>query len=133
MICAPALGMLVAIALDRLLVAHPARTRYVGLLGVALALLPLVPTPLRAVERTDVPAFIDLLRNARNSGDVPPVNASGREQARADLAYWRSGVLVFAPQPNDGALRETVEKLIARPGRWVNGVWVWDLHERGLG
>ncbi|MGI5377035.1 glycosyltransferase [Streptomyces sp. CA-251387] len=198
MICAPALGMLLAIAVDRLLAARPLSTRYVGLLGVGLALLPLVPAPLKAVDRIDVPAFIadgtwtsyvregeslvpvplpdpgdaealhwqteaglgfklaggyfngpygdervgiygaeprftsNLLRDVRNSGQVPPVDDSWREQARADLAYWRAGVLVLAPQPNDGALRETVEKLVGGPGRWVDGVWVWDLHERGL-
>ncbi|MFE7273642.1 glycosyltransferase [Streptomyces sp. NPDC057623] len=198
MICAPALGLLLAIAVDRLLVAHRPWTRYAGLLGVGLALLPLVPAPLRAVDRTDVPAFIadgtwasyvregeslvpvplpdpgdaqalhwqteaglgfklpggyfngpygderagiygaeprftsNLLRDVRNTGEVPPVNESWREQARVDLAYWRAGVLVLAPQPNDGALRETVEKLVGGPGRWVDGVWVWDLHERGL-
>ncbi|SDO55045.1 dolichyl-phosphate beta-glucosyltransferase [Streptomyces sp. cf386] len=196
MICAPALGMLVALAVDRLLTARHLPTRYVGLLGVGLALLPLIPAPLRAVDRVDVPAFIadgtwksyvregeslvpvplpdpsdaealhwqteaglgfklaggyfngpygderigiygaeprftaNLLRDVRNSGDVPPVAESWREQARADLAYWRAGVLVLAPQPNDGALRETVEKLVGGPGRWVAGVWVWDLHEQ---
>ncbi|QOV36752.1 glycosyltransferase family 2 protein [Streptomyces ferrugineus] len=199
MICAPALGMLLAVALDKLLTARPLTTRYVGLLGVGLALLPLIPAPLRAVDRVDVPAFIadgtwksyvrdgealvpvplpdpsdaealhwqteaglgfklaggyfngpygdervgiygaeprftsNLLRDVRNSGDVPPVNDSWRQQARADLAYWRAGVLVLAPQPNDRALRETVEKLVGGPGRWVDGVWVWDLHERGPG
>ncbi|MFI7408625.1 glycosyltransferase [Streptomyces sp. NPDC049627] len=197
MICAPALGMLVAIAVDRLPAARSLSIRYVGLLGVALALLPLVPAPLKAVDRIAVPAFIadgtwtsyvregeslvpvplpdpsdaealhwqteaglgfklaggyfngpygdervgiygaeprftsNLLRDVRNSGRVPPVDDSWREQARADLAYWRAGVLVLAPQPNDGALRETVQKLVGTPGRWVDGVWVWDLHERG--
>ncbi|GHH23285.1 dolichyl-phosphate beta-glucosyltransferase [Streptomyces lanatus] len=200
MICAPALGMLLAIAVDRLLAAHRTpTTRYAGLLAIALALLPLIPAPLRAVDRTAVPAFIangtwksyvrdgeslvpvplpdpsdaealhwqteaglgfrlaggyfngpygdervgiygaeprftsNLLREVRNSGEVPPVNGSWRAQARADLAYWKAGVLVLAPQPNGRALRETVEKLVGKPGRWVNGVWVWDLHMRGLG
>ncbi|AZQ36379.1 glycosyltransferase family 2 protein [Streptomyces cyaneochromogenes] len=196
MICAPALGILLALAVDRLLTARAPHTRYVGLLGVGLALLPLIPAPLRAVDRVDVPAFIadgtwksyvregeslvpvplpdpgdaealhwqteaglgfklaggyfngpygderigiygaeprltsSLLREVRNSGEVPPAAESWREQARADLAYWRAGVLVLAPQPNDGALRETVEKLVGAPGRWVDGVWVWDLHQQ---
>ncbi|NUP22239.1 MAG: glycosyltransferase family 2 protein [Streptomyces sp.] len=205
MICAPALGMLLAIAVDHLLtprpgtspLTNPLTSAYVGigLLGVALALLPLIPAPLRAVDRTPVPAFIadgtwksyvregeslvpvplpdpgdaealhwqteaglgfrlaggyfngpygeertgiygaeprftsNLLRDVRDSGDVPPVNRSWQEQARVDLAYWRAGVLVLAPQPNDAALRETVEKLVGAPGRWVDGVWVWDLRK----
>ncbi|MFJ8636857.1 dolichyl-phosphate beta-glucosyltransferase [Streptomyces sp. NPDC093568] len=197
MICAPVLGMLLAVAVHRLLAVRPLSTRYVGLLGVALALLPLIPAPLRAVERVDVPAFIadgtwksyvregeslvpvplpdpadaealhwqtkaglgfrlpggyfngpygeertgiygaeprftsNLLRDVRDSGDVPPVNESWRAQARTDLAYWKAGVLVLAPQPNDGPLRATVEKLVGAPGKWVGGVWVWDLHEGG--
>ncbi|MEU6662478.1 dolichyl-phosphate beta-glucosyltransferase [Streptomyces sp. NPDC046821] len=57
MVCAPALGMLLALALDRL-PKLDARRRFVGIAVVAAALLPIVPAPLRAVERTDVPAFI---------------------------------------------------------------------------
>ncbi|NUT26222.1 MAG: glycosyltransferase family 2 protein [Streptomyces sp.] len=201
MICAPALGMLLAIAVEHLLTPRPGTSSLtsayagIGLLGVALALLPLIPAPLRAVDRTPVPAFIadgtwksyvregeslvpvplpdpgdaealhwqteaglgfrlaggyfngpygeertgiygaeprftsNLLRDVRDSGDVPPVNRSWQEQARVDLAYWRAGVLVLAPQPNDAALRETVEKLVGAPGRWVDGVWVWDLRK----
>ncbi|MFG1666362.1 dolichyl-phosphate beta-glucosyltransferase [Streptomyces sp. Y7] len=195
MICAPALGMLLAVAVDGLLAVRPPVTRYAGLLGVALALLPLIPAPLRAVDRAEVPAFIadgtwtsyvregeslvpvplpdpsdaealhwqteaglgfrlpggyfngpygderagiygaeprftsNLLRDVRNTGEIPPVNDSWREQTRVDLAYWRAGVLVLAPQPNDWALRATVAKLVGGSGKWVGGVWVWDLHE----
>ena len=71
----------------------------------------------------------NLLREVRNTGVIPPVNDSWREQARVDLAYWKAGVLVLAPQPNDSALRATVEKLLGASGKWVGGVWVWDLHE----
>lgn len=195
MICAPALGMLLAVAVDRLLAVRPPAVRYAGLLAVALALLPLIPAPLRAVDRAEVPPFIadgtwasyvregeslvpvplpdpsdadalhwqieagfgfglpggyfngpygdervgiygaeprftsNLLREVRNTGVIPPVNDSWREQARVDLAYWKAGVLVLAPQPNDSALRATVEKLLGKSGKWVGGVWVWDLHE----
>lgn len=195
MICAPVLGLLLALGMDRLMATGTRSTRYVGLLGVGLALLPVIPAPLRTVDRVDVPAFVadgtwasyvrdgetlvpvplpdagdaealhwqttaglafklpggyfngpygeerigiygaeprftsHLLRDVRNSGDVPPVNDSWRDQARVDLAYWKAGALVLAPQPNDRALRETVEKLVGRPGKWVAGVWVWDLHE----
>ncbi|MFJ2002062.1 dolichyl-phosphate beta-glucosyltransferase [Streptomyces chartreusis] len=195
MICAPALGMLLAVAVDRLLAVRPPAIRYAGLLAVALALLPLIPAPLRAVDRAEVPPFItdgtwtsyvregeslvpvplpdpsdadalhwqteagfgfglpggyfngpygdervgiygaeprftsNLLREVRNTGVIPPVNDSWREQARVDLAYWKAGVLVLAPQPNDSALRATVEKLLGASGKWVGGVWVWDLHE----
>jgi dolichyl-phosphate beta-glucosyltransferase len=73
----------------------------------------------------------NLLRDVSASGVVPPVEDSWRDQARADLAHWRAGVLVLAPQPHAGALRETVRELVGSPGRWVDGVWVWDLHGPG--
>ncbi|MEU6765295.1 dolichyl-phosphate beta-glucosyltransferase [Streptomyces sp. NPDC046853] len=196
MVCAPALGMLLALALARLLA--PERpmtaTRYAGVAAVALALLPIVPAPLRAVEREQAPAFIadgtwrkylgegeslvpvplpdpaaatalhwqttadlgfslpggyfngpwgperigiygasprntsNLLRDVRDSGRAPKLTDAWREAAREDLAYWKAGVLVLAPQPHDAALRETVEQLLDRPGKWVDGVWIWDLH-----
>ncbi|MFJ3308543.1 glycosyltransferase [Streptomyces sp. NPDC086549] len=58
MICAPALGMLLAIAVDRLAATRAVGTMYLGFLGVLLALLPLVPAPLKSAERVEVPAFI---------------------------------------------------------------------------
>lgn len=197
MVCAPALGMLLALALARLL-GSPHRmtaTRYAGVAAVVLALLPIVPAPLRAVERADVPAFIadgtwkryvgdgeslvpvplpdpgsaealhwqtaadmafrlpggyfngpwgpdrtgiygatprntsNLLRDVRSSGQAPQITDAWRAAAREDLTFWNAGVLVLAPQPHDGELRVTVEELLDRPGKWVDGVWIWDLHE----
>ncbi|MGW7380747.1 glycosyltransferase [Streptomyces sp. NPDC054794] len=57
MICGPALGMLLAVAVDRLLATTGRGVQYVGLLAVLLALLPLVPAPLKSVDRVEVPAF----------------------------------------------------------------------------
>ncbi|MEU5956645.1 dolichyl-phosphate beta-glucosyltransferase [Streptomyces sp. NPDC047525] len=197
MVCAPALGMLLALALARLL-ASPRRmaaARYAGVAAVALALLPIVPAPLRAVERAQVPAFIadgawrkyvgegeslvpvplpdpsgaealhwqttadlgfsvpggyfngpwgpdrvgiygasprntsNLLRDVRASGRAPQITDAWRRAAREDLAYWNAGVLVLVPQEHDAELRVTVEELLDRPGKWVDGVWIWDLHK----
>ncbi|WP_210585092.1 dolichyl-phosphate beta-glucosyltransferase [Streptomyces sp. GESEQ-35] len=194
MVCAPALGLLVALAVDGLAATRPRTTQYVGFLGVCLALLPLVPAPLKAVDRAEVPAFIadgtwksylgkgeslvpvplpdpgdaealhwqtvadmdfklpggyfngpygddrtgiygaaprhtsNLLREVRYTGEVPEIGENWREVARQDFEFWKAGVLVLAPQPNDGKLRETVEKLVGSPGKWTGGVWVWDLH-----
>jgi dolichyl-phosphate beta-glucosyltransferase len=197
MICAPVLGMLLALACERLAAAPGLGTRYVGFLAVTLALLPIVPAPLKSVERAEVPAFIadgtwksyvdtgagetlvpvplpdpgnaealrwqttagfgfrmpggyfngpfgedrvgiygaaprhtsHLLRDVRYTGKVPVIGVNWQAQARKDFAYWHAGALVLRPQPYDEQLREAVDKLVGRPGKWVGGVWVWDLHE----
>lgn len=195
LVCAPPLGMLLALAVDRLAQARRLGTQYAGLLAVCLALLPLVPAPLKSEPRAEVPAFFtdgtwksyvrgdeslvpvplaepedaealhwqtaaglgfrmpggyfngpygdgdrtgvygvplrftaSLLRDVRYTGVVPVIDARARAETREDLAYWRAGALVLAPQPHEDRLRETVEKLVGRPGRRVAGVWVWDLH-----
>ncbi|MEU5578656.1 dolichyl-phosphate beta-glucosyltransferase [Streptomyces huasconensis] len=195
MVCAPALGMLLALALARLLTPRPTPAHgYAGLAAVAVALLPIVPAPLTAVDRVEVPPYIaegtwrdhlgedetlvpipvpdaahaealhwqttaglgfrlpggyfngpwgpdrvgiygpsprhtsNLLRQVSETGRIPRVTPAWRAAAREDLKFWRAGVLVLPPQPNDGQLRTTVNALVGRPGQWVNGVWVWDLH-----
>lgn len=199
MICAPVLGILLALAIDALVRSPHLGTQFVGLTAVAAALIPIVPAPLKSVERPEVPAFIadgtwksyvdtgkgetlvpvplpdpgnaealhwqttahlqfrmpggyfngpygeerigiygasprytsNLLREVRYSGVVPEIGDNWRAQARRDFAHWKAGALVLAPQGYDAQLRETVEKLVGRPGKWVGGVWVWDLHEEG--
>ncbi|MFE2032924.1 glycosyltransferase [Streptomyces scopuliridis] len=212
MICAPALGALVALAADRLAdrraeergpglggaaLEQRRRLRLVAYAALAAALLPIVPTPLPVRERPDVPAFIadgmyrryvgegetvvpvpvpspgnaealhwqsasglgfsvpggyfngprgeermgiygapprytsNLLRDVRYSGQVPVIDAKWRAQARYDLAFWKAGVVVLGPQPNDAALYETVEKLLGGPGKRVGGAWIWDLPPTG--
>lgn len=197
MVCAPALGMLVALALADLLTSARRMTaaRYAGVAAVALALLPIVPAPLKAVERARPPEFIadgtwrkyvgegetlvpiplpdpagaealhwqttadlgfalpggyfngpwgpdrigiygasprntsNLLRDVRSAGRAPQLTDAWRRAAREDLAYWKAGVLVLAPQEHDAELRVTVEELLDRPAKWVDGVWIWDLHK----
>ncbi|MGH4035993.1 dolichyl-phosphate beta-glucosyltransferase [Actinomycetota bacterium Odt1-20B] len=197
MVCAPVLGMLLALALSRLLAPScRGTTRYAGVAAVALALLPIVPAPLRAVDRAPVPEFIaagtwkkyvdtaageslvpvplpdpavaealhwqttadlgfrvpggyfngpwgpdrigiygasprntsNLLRDVRSSGRAPLITDAWRAAAREDLRYWKAGALVLAPQRHDTELRATVDALLGRPAKWVDGVWVWDLH-----
>lgn len=197
MICAPALGMLVALAIEALMRSRSAATQYFGALAVAAALLPLVPAPLKTVDRVAVPAFFtdgswqayvdtakgeslvpvpvpdpgnaealhwqtaahlgfkmpggyfngpygedhvgiygasprhtsNMLRDVRYTGVVPVIGENWQAQARADFTYWKAGALVLVPQDHQDQLRETVDKLVGRPGTWVHGVWVWDLHE----
>jgi dolichyl-phosphate beta-glucosyltransferase len=196
MICAPVLGMLLALAIGRLATARSLGTQYAGLLAIGLALLPLVPAPLKSEPRAEPPAFFtegtwkayvrpgeslvpvplpepaaaealhwqtaaglgfpmpggyfngpygdgdrsgvygvplrwtaSVLQDVRSTGVAPVIDERARAATREDLAHWRAGALVLVPQPRDGVLRATVEKLVGRPGKWVDGVWVWDLHE----
>ncbi|MGW2820167.1 glycosyltransferase [Streptomyces sp. NPDC001443] len=195
MVCAPVLGMLLALAIERLATIRRIGTVYAGLLAVSLALLPVIPAPLKSTDRVDVPAFITdglwksyvrdgeslvpvplpdpgnaealhwqtaaglgfklpggyfngpygedrigiygaspretsgLLRDIRYSGKVPEIGSNWKAQAARDFAFWKAGALVLAPQPNDTQLRQALEKLVGRPGRWTGGVWVWDLHK----
>jgi dolichyl-phosphate beta-glucosyltransferase len=77
-------------------------------------------------------ATSNLFSDVRNSGTAPDLDIeSWRQQARADFAYWKAGVLVLAPQAGDEALRKTVQDLTGDPGTWVGGVWVWDLDGKG--
>lgn len=197
MICAPVIGMLLALAADRLAAVPRRTTRAAGLLVLAAALVPVLPTPYPVRERTPVPDFIaqglyrdylaegeslvtvplpdpgsaealywqsstglgfrvaggyfngpwgpdrigiygatprhtsNLLGEVRGSGHVPELGPGWQAQARADLAAWRAGVVVLAPQYNDGPLHETVTKLLGTPGENVAGVWVWDVGTRG--
>ncbi|WP_326811054.1 glycosyltransferase family 2 protein [Streptomyces scopuliridis] len=73
----------------------------------------------------------NLLRDVRYSGQVPVIDAKWRAQARFDLAFWKAGVVVLGPQPNDAALYETLEKLLGGPGKRVGGAWIWDLPPTG--
>ncbi|MFD7833728.1 glycosyltransferase [Streptomyces sp. NPDC059761] len=58
MVCAPVLGVLLALALDRIVRMRTRELRTLGLLGVAAALIPVLPLPLAVRERAPVPAFI---------------------------------------------------------------------------
>ncbi|MGW3623820.1 dolichyl-phosphate beta-glucosyltransferase [Streptomyces sp. NPDC000880] len=193
MICAPVLGVLIALAVDRLLATRGRVNRALGLAAVAAALVPVLPTPYPVRERAQIPAFVtegmysaylsegesvvtvplpypgsaealhwqsatglgfpvaggyfngpwgpdrmgiygatprhtsNLFNDVRNSGRVPVIGPNWQAQARGDLAAWRAGVVVLAPQYNDAALYTTVEKLLGQPGKRVGGVWVWDV------
>ncbi|MQS36187.1 dolichyl-phosphate beta-glucosyltransferase [Streptomyces katsurahamanus] len=195
MICAPVLGMLTALAVDRLALAEglDRSLRAAGLVTVAAALLPVLPTPYPVRERTPVPEFItegmyrsylaegesvvtvplpnpgsadalywqsstglgfsvaggyfngpwgpdrvgiygatprhtsNLFGEVRDSGKVPDIGPSWQNQAKADLAAWRAGVVVLPPQYNEEALHKTVSALLGRSGERVGGVWVWDV------
>ncbi len=193
MICAPVLGILVALGVDGVRTSPDRLARTLGLTAVGLALLPIVPTPMPVRERPDVPAFItegtwrryvaegesvvpvplpdagnaealhwqsatkpdfavpggyfngpwgpdrigiygasprhtsNLLRDIRYGAAIPAIGPEWRAQARADLAFWRAGVVVLAPQDNAEALRDAVSRLLGQPGERAGGAWVWDV------
>ncbi|MEU3033646.1 dolichyl-phosphate beta-glucosyltransferase [Streptomyces griseoaurantiacus] len=116
MVCAPALGMLLALALERLapeqVPGTPARVltgaRLAGLTAVVLALLPIVPAPLRTEPREKVPAFV----------------ADGTYKKY--IAPGQSLVPVPLPDPGyAGALHwQTAADLgFSLPGGYFNGPW----------
>ncbi|MER5305649.1 dolichyl-phosphate beta-glucosyltransferase [Streptomyces lasiicapitis] len=73
----------------------------------------------------------NLLRDVRNTGRTVRITDAWRNAARVDLRYWNAGVLVLAPQAGDAALRSTVDDLLGQRAKWVDGVWIWDVHGGG--
>ncbi|MFJ3922714.1 glycosyltransferase [Streptomyces sp. NPDC090022] len=90
MICAPVLGMLLALALDRILRLRGRDQRVLGLLAVAAALVPVLPTPLPVRDRAPVPEFV-------TSGAWKPYVKEGEtlvpvplpDPAGADALHWQ--------------------------------------------
>ncbi|NXY96971.1 glycosyltransferase family 2 protein, partial [Streptomyces sp. BR123] len=108
MVCAPVLGILIALALDRVAQARTRELRAVGLLAVAAALIPILPLPLAVRDRAPVPAFI----------------TSGAWKGYVD----QGGVLVPVPLPDPGqadALHWQVEADFGfrLAGGYFNGPW----------
>lgn len=91
LICAPVLGVLIALAADRLVVTRDRVSQVVGLAAVAAALLPVLPTPYPVRERSQVPEFITqgMYRSYLGEGEsvvtVPLPNAGS-----AEALHWQS-------------------------------------------
>lgn len=120
MICAPALGMLIALALEPLLsrrpraaVTSPAPSsslsfpitrpvRLVGLGAVACALLPIVPLPLETVDRAPVPKLISgggwqRYVDVRAGESLVPVPLP--DPGNADALHWQTAAGMDFPLP----------------------------------
>ncbi|MGW5669720.1 hypothetical protein [Micromonospora sp. NPDC003776] len=67
-----------------------------------------------------------LLRQAAETGQVPPIGAAERRQAVEDLRHWRAAVLVQAGSSPGDPVRATVDALFG-PGRDVPGAHLWDV------
>ncbi|QKW12903.1 hypothetical protein [Verrucosispora sp. NA02020] len=128
LVCIPVLGVLVALGVDRWVrrtavdtaPARPRRratVRLVGAAALAVALLPLVPTPIRTVSSRPVPAFVadgtwrTYLPAGRTLVPVPPVTNAGRSpgmlwSARTGLAFTAPGGFFIGPHaPGDPTAR----------------------------
>ncbi|MPY37767.1 glycosyltransferase family 2 protein [Streptomyces adustus] len=111
MVCAPVLGMLLALAIERLGTIRRVGTVYAGLLAVSLALLPVIPAPLKSTDRVDVPAFItdglwkSYVRDGESLVPVPlpdPGNAEALHwQTAAGLGFKLPGGYFNGPYGED--------------------------------
>ncbi|MER7456953.1 hypothetical protein [Micromonospora sp. NPDC126480] len=128
LVCVPVLGVLVALATDRVLAATadggpaavdepvpvaarpPVRLLWAALLAVAL--LPLVPTPIRTTPVWPVPAFLadggwrSYVPPGRTVVPVPPVTGAGASpgmlwSARTGLAFDAPGGFFIGPRSAD--------------------------------
>ncbi|WP_330331248.1 glycosyltransferase family 2 protein [Streptomyces sp. NBC_00536] len=101
MVCAPVLGILLALALDRITAAPAREHRRLGLLAVAAVLLPVLPLPLAVRDRAPVPVFItsgawkDYVKDGESLVAVPlpdPGLADAlRWQVKADFGFKLAG------------------------------------------
>ncbi|MCA1008922.1 glycosyl transferase [Rhodococcus hoagii] len=68
-----------------------------------------------------------LLAKTQGTGSVPAIDDATRATALADLRFWNADVVVLPPGKNQQALHTTIERLLGVDGRWVDGVWLWDV------
>lgn len=90
MVCAPILGILLALALDRIIRLPERELRTLGLLGAAAALIPVLPLPLTVRDRAPVPAFItsgDWKGYVKDGEALVPVPLP--DPGQADALHWQ--------------------------------------------
>jgi hypothetical protein len=69
----------------------------------------------------------ELFNKVVETGYVPSVTDRDREQAAADLAFWRAGAVVLDPNHKEASpLLVLATQLFGTP-RFVGGVWLWDV------
>lgn len=67
-----------------------------------------------------------LINTATATHQVTTVTDADREQARLDLAYWRTSIILAPTGDGAAAERGTLDALFG-PGRQVGGLWLWDV------
>lgn len=68
----------------------------------------------------------ELLSKVAETGVIPPIDEGTRQQARADLDYWKADCVALAAVPNSDALRQTIDQLIG-PGTTIRDTWTWKI------
>jgi hypothetical protein len=59
----------------------------------------------------------------------PRITGRMRDQAAADLRYWRAGVVVLVPGRSTGPLLRTTTGLLGVQPQWKDGAWLWDVRQ----
>jgi hypothetical protein len=73
-----------------------------------------------------------LLMRVDRDGTVPPITDADRQAFRADLAFWRAGVVVLVPNSlHRAALQATLTGLFSRPPQLAGGVEIWPVPPAG--
>ena len=62
---------------------------------------------------------------------TPKVTQRMRDQAVADMRYWRAGVVVLVPGRHTGPLLRTTTGLLGIEPQWTDGAWLWDVRRLG--
>lgn len=61
----------------------------------------------------------------------PKITEKMRDQAVADLRYWRAGAIVLVPGRSTGPLLRTTTGLLGTAPQWMDGAWLWDVRDLG--
>ena len=59
---------------------------------------------------------------------VPEITDADKAQAREDLAYWNTAIILAPDTVETATIRATVEALVG-PGQLIGGVWLWAVGE----
>jgi hypothetical protein len=70
-----------------------------------------------------------ILDNVAHFGVKPRITNKDRANARADLGYWRAGLVVLAKQKYTYQLIVVTTDLLGFPPTYTGGVWVWDVRD----
>ncbi|WP_432976075.1 hypothetical protein [Dactylosporangium sp. CA-233914] len=69
-----------------------------------------------------------LFTTAMYGRTVPLITDADRAQAREDLRYWHTSLILAPEGPKWAAVRETLTELYG-PGTFTGGLWMWDVRD----